>query len=153
MLYGDLQFFDIIIFAAIAAFIIYRLRSVLGKRTGFQKKTNSLHIVFTSSLIVTIIAGLITIFTYTPINTEYINIILITSLFVTIANIFLYKSVIIAPLSITSTFRYSIIIFGIIVSYFILKEVPNINMLIGGTIIIISGIFIIQREKEIGKIS
>ena len=39
MLYGDLQFFDIIIFAAIAGFIIYRLRSVLGKRTGFQKKT------------------------------------------------------------------------------------------------------------------
>ena len=37
MQYGDLQFFDIIIFAVIAAFIIYRLRSVLGKRTGFQK--------------------------------------------------------------------------------------------------------------------
>ncbi len=40
MLYGDLQFFDIIIFAAIAVFIIYRLRSVLGKRTGFQKNTS-----------------------------------------------------------------------------------------------------------------
>tara|TARA_Y100001970_G_scaffold87544_1_gene110502 strand:- start:957 stop:1538 length:582 start_codon:yes stop_codon:yes gene_type:complete len=40
MVYGDLQFFDIIIFAAIAVFIIYRLRSVLGKRTGFQKNTN-----------------------------------------------------------------------------------------------------------------
>ena len=38
MVYGDLQFFDIIIFAVIAAFVIYRLRSVLGKRTGFQKK-------------------------------------------------------------------------------------------------------------------
>ena len=38
MVYGDLQFFDIILFAAIAGFIIYRLRSVLGKRTGFQKK-------------------------------------------------------------------------------------------------------------------
>ena len=37
MVYGDLQFFDIIIFAVIAIFIIYRLRSVLGKRTGFQK--------------------------------------------------------------------------------------------------------------------
>ncbi len=37
MIYGNLQFFDIIIFAAIAGFIIYRLRSVLGKRTGFQK--------------------------------------------------------------------------------------------------------------------
>ena len=41
MLYGDLQFFDIIIFAAIAGFIIYRLRSVLGKRSGFQKKHTS----------------------------------------------------------------------------------------------------------------
>ena len=40
MVYGDLQFFDIIIFAVIAIFIIYRLRSVLGKRTGFQKNTN-----------------------------------------------------------------------------------------------------------------
>ena len=38
MVYGDLQFFDIIIFAVIAVFIIYRLRNVLGKRTGFQKK-------------------------------------------------------------------------------------------------------------------
>ena len=40
MVYGDLQFFDIIIFAVIAVFIIYRLRSVLGKRTGFQQKPN-----------------------------------------------------------------------------------------------------------------
>ena len=38
MVYGDLQFIDIIIFAGVAAFLIYRLRNVLGKRTGFQKK-------------------------------------------------------------------------------------------------------------------
>mgnify|MGYP001288168916 FL=1 len=38
MVYGDLQFFDIIIFAGIAAFLIYRLRNVLGKRSGFEKK-------------------------------------------------------------------------------------------------------------------
>jgi len=38
MAYGDLQFFDIIIFAVIAVFLIYRLRNVLGKRTGYQKK-------------------------------------------------------------------------------------------------------------------
>ena len=31
---GDLQIYDIIIFAAIAAFLFYRLRNVLGKRTG-----------------------------------------------------------------------------------------------------------------------
>ena len=41
MLYGDLQFIDILIFAGIAGFLIYRLRGVLGKREGFSnKKTN-----------------------------------------------------------------------------------------------------------------
>ncbi len=45
MVYGDLQFFDIIIFAVIAVFIIYRLRSVLGKRTGFQKNINQQELV------------------------------------------------------------------------------------------------------------
>ncbi len=34
---GDFQFLDIILFAAIAAFFVLRLRNVLGKRTGHQK--------------------------------------------------------------------------------------------------------------------
>ena len=41
MVYGDLQFIDLIIFAGVAAFLVYRLRNVLGKRTGFQKKNLS----------------------------------------------------------------------------------------------------------------
>ena len=36
MVYGDLQIFDIIIFLGIAVFLIYRLKGVLGKRTGFE---------------------------------------------------------------------------------------------------------------------
>ena len=35
--FGDLQFYDIIIFAGVAIFLIFRLRNVLGKRTGFEK--------------------------------------------------------------------------------------------------------------------
>ena len=38
MVYGDLQIFDILIFAGIAIFLVYRLKNVLGKRTGFEKK-------------------------------------------------------------------------------------------------------------------
>lgn len=39
--YGDLQFFDIIVFAAIAVFLIFRLRNVLGKRGGLRKNKSS----------------------------------------------------------------------------------------------------------------
>jgi len=38
VVYGDLQIFDIIIFAGIAVFLVFRLRNVLGKRTGFENK-------------------------------------------------------------------------------------------------------------------
>ena len=40
MIYGDIQFIDLLIFAGIAGFLIYRLRSVLGKRVGHLKKDN-----------------------------------------------------------------------------------------------------------------
>ena len=36
--YGDLQYFDILIFAAIAVFLVFRLTKVLGKRTGLEKE-------------------------------------------------------------------------------------------------------------------
>ena len=41
MVYGDLQIFDIIVFAGIAVFLVFRLRKVLGKRTGFEKKPDN----------------------------------------------------------------------------------------------------------------
>ena len=40
MFYVDLQIIDIIIFAGIASFLVFRLKNVLGKRTGFRKKTH-----------------------------------------------------------------------------------------------------------------
>ena len=42
MVYGDLQIFDLIIFAGIAVFLIYRLRNVLGKRTGLEKQNRTI---------------------------------------------------------------------------------------------------------------
>ena len=41
MVYGDLQILDIIVFAGIAVFLVFRLRNVLGKRTGFEKKQDN----------------------------------------------------------------------------------------------------------------
>ena len=40
---GGLGFIDIILFAMLAAFLIYRLASVLGKRTGHQKQRPDLY--------------------------------------------------------------------------------------------------------------
>ena len=56
------------------------------------------------------------------------------------------------PASLTASSRYSVIVFGIVFGYLILNEVPSLNMLIGATIISLSGLFVIKRQKELGKI-
>jgi predicted lipid-binding transport protein (Tim44 family) len=39
---GDFQYFDIILFAMIAGFLVLRLRSVLGRRTGNERRRDGL---------------------------------------------------------------------------------------------------------------
>ncbi len=39
---GDFQYFDVILFAMIAGFLVLRLRSVLGRRTGNERRRDNL---------------------------------------------------------------------------------------------------------------
>ncbi len=51
-----------------------------------------------------------------------------------------------APISVTSPVRYSIIIFGSFSAYLILDETPSINTILGSLIIATSGLFVFQRK-------
>jgi len=77
---------------------------------------------------------------------------LIASMFLTVAYIFSVLTIFYAPLSLTASSRYSVIVFGMIFGYLILNEIPSMNMIIGATIISLSGVFVIRREKKLGKI-
>jgi len=66
--------------------------------------------------------------------------------------IFSIATIKIALVSVTSTFRYSVILWGIIYGYFLFDEVPSTNSYIGALIIITSGLIIISRQKQIGAI-
>ena len=71
--------------------------------------------------------------------------------FLTVAYIFSVLTIYYAPLSLTASSRYSVIVFGIIFGYIILNEIPSSNMIIGASIISFSGLFVINREKKLGK--
>ena len=74
------------------------------------------------------------------------------SVFLTIAYAFSVLTIFYAPLSLTASSRYTVIVFGMVFGYLILNEVPSTNMIIGALIISISGLFVINREKKLGKI-
>jgi drug/metabolite transporter (DMT)-like permease len=55
-----------------------------------------------------------------------------------------------AEASTVAPFEYSSMILGVLVGYFAFGDVPTIHMLVGGSIVVGAGIFIIWREHRLG---
>ena len=142
--------FNILFILPIIAAVFLTIRDITTK--GIATKTNSFEIIFITSVLMTFFSGIGSLFFEFNLKLEYLPNLFISSIFLTTAYIFSVLTIFYAPLSLTASSRYSVIVFGIIFGYFILGEVPSINMLIGAAIISFSGLFVIKRQKDLGKI-
>lgn len=68
-----------------------------------------------------------------------------------IAQIFLTESYRFADVSVVAPFEYTSLVITIAVGYFIFGDEPTIQMLAGGVIVVGAGIFIILRERQLGR--
>jgi len=118
----------------------------------FKKDYPSLQIAFMTCFVVTILFGLLSIYKFYAFNLMDIFILFIAAFFLALGYIFSVATIKIALVSATSTFRYSVILWGILYGYFLFDETPSTNSYIGALIIIISGLIIISRQKQLGKI-
>lgn len=144
---NDLKFGFAFLYPLVSAVFITQRDTITRK---YLENFDSLQVVFITSLSVTIFFSFGMILNYQPINLEIFIYIFLSAIFVTIGYYFSVLTIKTANISTTSPFRYTIIIFGIVLGYFIFKETPSINMIIGSLLIIGSGIFIIFRQKKIG---
>ena len=145
----NINFNFLFIFPIIAA-IFLTIRDIATK--GIATKKNSFEIIFITSILITLFSGIGSLFFDFTFRIEYLPNLFISSIFLTAAYIFSVLTIFYAPLSLTASSRYSVIVFGIIFGYIILNEIPSSNMLIGASIISFSGLFVINREKKLGKI-
>jgi drug/metabolite transporter (DMT)-like permease len=67
-----------------------------------------------------------------------------------IAQILLTESYRHADMSVIAPFEYASLILSVGVGYILFGDIPTIQMLIGGLIVVGSGIFIIYREHRLG---
>ena len=142
--------FNYLFLLPIISAIFLTIRDISTKTLA--TKSNNVEITFVTAFLITIFAGLASLFFGYHVTIDETPHILISSIFVLFGYLFSVMTVYYAPLSLTASARYSVIIFGIIFGYFILNEVPSSNMIIGAIIITLSGLFVIKREKEVGKI-
>jgi len=145
----NINFNFLFLFPIIAA-VFLTIRDI--KTKGIATKTNSFEIIFITSLLMTIFSGIGSLFFEFTFKIDYLSNLFISSIFLTVAYIFSVLTIFYAPLSLTASSRYSVIVFGMIFGYLILNEIPSINMIIGAIIISLSGVFVIRRQKKLGKI-
>jgi drug/metabolite transporter (DMT)-like permease len=144
-----LEFGFYFIFPLVSALII-ALRDTYTRK--IKQEFNIMHGAFLTSLGVTVVFGLGTFLNYELVtfNLNQFIIITIAAIFLIIGYFFSIIAIRVTLMSTTSSFRYSTIIWGMLFGYFYFHEVPSLNMLVGGFIIVLSGLFILQREKQIG---
>ena len=145
----NINFNFLFIFPIIAA-VFLTIRDIATK--GMANRKNSFEIIFITSVLITLFSGIGSLFFEFTFRIEYLPNLFISSIFLTAAYIFSVLTIFYAPLSLTASSRYSVIVFGIIFGYIILNEIPSTNMIIGASIISLSGLFVINREKKLGKI-
>ena len=134
----------------ILAAVFLTIRDVRTK--NIATKSNSFEIIFITSLLITFFSGIGSLFINFNLGSNSLIKIVISSFFLTVAYIFSVLTVFYAPLSLTASSRYSVIIFGIIFGYLILGEIPNYTMITGALVISLSGLFVIKRQKDLDKI-
>ena len=68
------------------------------------------------------------------------------------AQILLTESYRHADMSVVAPFEYTSLVFSIIIGFFAFGDVPTWQMIAGGLVVVGSGLFIIWRERQLGKV-
>jgi drug/metabolite transporter (DMT)-like permease len=68
-----------------------------------------------------------------------------------IGHLLLIRALTIAPASLLAPFVYTQIVWGVVLGYLVFGDVPNVWMLVGGAVIVASGLFVFYREAVLGR--
>lgn len=83
-------------------------------------------------------------------TTEQFALLIGAGIFGGIGQILLTESYRHADMSVVAPFEYASLILSVLIGYVIFHDVPSIEMLLGGAIVVGSGLFIIYREHKLG---
>jgi drug/metabolite transporter (DMT)-like permease len=68
-----------------------------------------------------------------------------------IGHLLLIRALTIAPASLLAPFVYTQLVWALVLGYLVFGDVPNVWMLVGGAVIVASGLFVFYREAVLGR--
>ena len=131
---------------AVGAAFVYAL-VMIGTRWLSRSDSSSSMVVYHS--LVTAGVGFVALpFVWVAPNAFEVLLFVVAGFFGTAAQFFLVRAFRYAPVAVLAPFDYGALIFAAVIGFVVWNEVPGVNLWIGATIVIASGLFILYRETR-----
>jgi drug/metabolite transporter (DMT)-like permease len=131
----------------VAASLLTSLRDITTR--SLHKTETTISILFWSIVAVTT-AGFSTYFyEWKPLQLEHVHMFIAAGVLNGLAHFCMITAFQHAEVSLVSPFKYSNIIYAVILGYFIWGEVPSSHMIMGAALVIIAGLYIMRREAQV----
>lgn len=145
-----LEGFNIYSLYCLMAVLACTVRDVATRR--LDKDTPTVLVTLITVLVVAIGGGLLGLTEEWVPSTLYTSSVLaIASLFLISGFIGIVSSMRVGEVAVVTPFRYSVLIFAILIGFFFFDEIPNGLTIIGSMIVVASGIYTIYREQRLAR--
>lgn len=135
---------------ALAAVVFIVLRDLATRRLSVQ--VPSIFVAFLASVVITITgAALSPIMAWKPVGPGELQLLGGAALFLVFAYLFGIMTMRVGEISFVSAFRYTIMIWAIILGFVVFGDIPDTWTLLGSAIVVLMGIYTFYRERKIQK--
>ena len=129
--------------AAISAVAVLQVRSLVS-----TEKSSTVVIWFS---LTSAAAGLLTMpFAWDPLTTWQVTVLVLCGIMGGIGQTLMTEAYRYASVATVAPFEYTSILFGLVIGYLLFGDLPTLYTLVGGVIIVGSGLFIVWREQRLG---
>jgi drug/metabolite transporter (DMT)-like permease len=119
--------------------------------TRFLRGTSGTVLVTTQTVAALIFGIAVAPFAWVPPNAGDLALLALLGMVAMVAHVCVNRSLTVAPASVVVPYQYTTIVWAVLFGYLVFKDVPDIWMLAGGTIIIGAGLFIFLREQRLAR--
>lgn len=148
---GSDGFNEFSVWAIIAvAFVV--LRDLSTRRLSYA--IPSLFVALLTSIAITIVGGILSFTTdWKPVSNDAFLLLCIAAGFVIFGYLFSVMAMRVGEISFSSPFRYTILIWAIILGIVVFGDIPDHWTILGSFIIVISGVYTFYRERYVGQLA
>ena len=131
--------------------LCFALYQVLTSRVGAHPDETVLAMLFYVALVGTAVMSALAPFVWRPVQALDWGWMIATGALGTLGHLLLIRALWLAPASLLQPFIYSQIVWALGIGYLLFGDLPDLGMLLGGAVIIGSGLYVFYRQAVLGR--